>query len=136
MLTPHAVGISLNWLPKLISILILIGLFRMGLAHGGDVGNALWLGSSYSFAFLTGSHVNSLGNLIQVALVWATIAWIFGLFLGMMPSGGGVIGKTLRSLPLLALQFVLRGAPRLLGALWTVTLRVFGLIKRPTPPAS
>jgi hypothetical protein len=136
VLTPHAVGIPIGWAPKVISALILIGLIRTGLAHGGEIGNALWVGASYSFAFLTGSDAGSLGNLLQLAFVWMVIIWVFGFLASLaFPSGtpGEAVGKALRNLPILTFKYVLRWTPKLLKALWVLTLRLFGLMKRAAP---
>jgi hypothetical protein len=120
-------GIPVDWVAKLATILLLVYVWKLGLAHHCELLPALWMGITQLFGFLTNSNACALENLLSTVFAWGFIVWIIGLWMNILPSQGWALGRFLRSLPVRVYQLTLRWIPRLLVLLWRGVVRVSGL---------
>ncbi len=130
----HTYGIPTGWIAKLMTVAILVYLWKFGLAHSDSVLGALGAGASLAFGFMTNSpDKNALAYVLQVSLFYLVMAWVLGLWLTLMPSGGGAVGKFLRGIPSYLWRQIMRWVPRLAGWLGKGVLRLSGLVQsKPT----
>jgi hypothetical protein len=130
----HTYGLPTGWIAKLLTVALLVYLWKLGLAHSDSVLGAFFVGASYAFGFMTNSDKNALAYISQTGLFYLALAWVFGLWLSIMPGGGGAVGKFLRGIPGYLWRQFLRLAPRVGSLAWKGVVRVSGMA--PTKPVS
>ena len=82
---------------------------------------------------MTNSDKNALAYVLQVSLFYLVMAWVIGLWLTLMPGGGGATGKFLRGIPTYLWRQILHWAPRIAGWLGKSVLRLSGLVQSKSP---
>ena len=123
----HTWGIRTGWIAKLGTVALLVYLWKVGLAHGGDILPILESGAAYTFGFMTNSDSNASGNALRTIFAYGFVFWMIGLWMHILPGQGGVLGKFFRSLPVRVYQLTLRWIPRVGLLLWRGVMRVSGL---------
>ena len=126
----HVYGVPTGWVAKLLTVAIVIYLWKLGLAHSDTVFGAFGAGAALAFGLMTNSDGNALGYVLQTGLFYLVMAWVFGLWLSIMPGGGGSVGKFLRSIPVLLWKQALRWIPRLGSLLWKGVMSLSGLTSK------
>ena len=121
-------GLPVGWMAKPVTILLLVYVWKIGLAHHSDVLPVLWIGVTKVFGFLTNSDAYDLENLLRTAVAWGFLFWMIGLGMHILPSQGWALGRFLRSLPVRVYQLIVRWVPRLLILLWRGIVRFSGLV--------
>nr|WP_309693261.1 hypothetical protein [Armatimonas sp.] len=123
----HTTGLPVGWLAKPVTALLLVYVWKIGLAHHSDVLPVLWIGVTEAFGFLTNSDAYALENLLRTAVAWGFVFWMIGLGMNTLPSQGWALGRFLRSLPVRTYQLTLRWIPCVLALLWRGVIRLSGL---------
>ncbi len=119
-------GIPTGWLAKPVIALLLLGVWKISLAHLGGLMSVGGTVTAYTFGVVTNTNASTLEFIIRTSLFYAVLLWLLGLGLQLMPGSGGAIGKFLRGLPLFALRTLLRWLPRLLRFVVGGILRMAG----------
>lgn len=130
-------GVPTGWIAKVVTVGLLIMIWKIGLAHSSGVFSALGVGLSWSFGFLTNTNSGMLPALLRGAVAWGILAWLVGLWLSVMPGQGGALGRFLRGLPVRTFQHLLRASIYLIKGLGQTTLALSGLrAQKPAPHAT
>lgn len=120
-------GIPTAWLAKLATLLLLLGGWKIGLAHLGSILDVIETVAAYCFGVLTNTNRTTLPFLVQTGLFYALLGWILGWWLRLLPGGGGAVGTLLRNLPVTAFRLLVRWLPRLLLSMGRAIVRLSGL---------
>ncbi len=129
----HVWGLPTGWIAKIASVAILVYVWKVGLAHGGQILPILGRGIAYTFGFLTNSDSNALEYLLRTVCAYSFIGWLIGMWLHLMPGQGGAPGRFLRSIPARYWQLATRYVPKLLVLVWRGVVKLSGLAGHKIP---
>jgi hypothetical protein len=125
----HTWGLPTGYMVAPLTLLAVAYLWKIGLAHGSDIGHGLWVGTSHVFGFLTNSDENALYYLLRSAAAYLFLTWVIGLVFSVGPGSVGKFGNFLKGIPWQLVCLLWKGLPKVLGLLWRSGAKASGLVR-------